>query len=129
VFPVHGKKIRKFILLTIFYMLADSCLSHVDTICDLGVTVDSSFKFDKHVPLITRKVLVRENLLLKCFHSPDHSLLVEALCTYVRPLLEYCCSIWSPRHHYLTDKLEGVQRFFIKRLEGITHEPIIFVSL
>jgi hypothetical protein len=105
------------------YMLADSCLSHVDSIRDLGVTVDSSLKFDKHVSLITRKALVRSCLILKCFRSRDRSLLVKAFCTYVRPLLEYCCSVWSPHHRYLIDKLEGVQRFFTKRLEGLAHEP------
>jgi hypothetical protein len=41
----------------------------------------------------------------------------------VRPLLEYCCSVWSPHHRYLIDKLEGVQRFFTKRLDGLAHEP------
>jgi hypothetical protein len=66
---------------------------------------------------------VRSRLILKCFHSRDRSLLVQAFCTNVRPLLEYCCSVWSPHHHYLIDKLEGVQCFFTKRLEGLAHEP------
>jgi hypothetical protein len=104
-------------------MLADSCLSHVDSIRDLGFTVDSSLKFDKHVSLITRKALVHSCLILKYFRSRSRSLLVKAFCTYVRPLLEHCCSVWSPHHRYLIDKLEGVQRFFTKRLDGLAHEP------
>jgi hypothetical protein len=97
------------------YTLANSCLSHVNLIRDLGVTVDSSLKFDKHVSLITHKALVRSRLILKCFHSRDRLLLVKAFCTYVRPLLEYCCAVWSPHYHYLIDKIEGVQRFFLLR--------------
>ena len=105
------------------YTLASSILSHVDFIRDLGVTVDSNLKFDKHISLITHKALVRSRLILKCFHSHDRSLLVLAFCTYVRPLLEYCCAVWSPHHHNLIDKIEGVQRFFTKRLVGLAHEP------
>ena len=104
------------------YTLASSILSHVDFIRDLGVTVDSNLKFDKHISLIMHKALVRSRLILKCFHSHDRSLLVLAFCTYVRPLLEYCCAVWSPHHLNLIDKIEGVQRFFTKRL-GLTHEP------
>jgi hypothetical protein len=39
----------------------------------------------------------------------------------VCPLLEYCYAIWSPRHHI--DKIEGVQRFFSKRLAELANEP------
>jgi ribonuclease P/MRP protein subunit RPP40 len=105
------------------YMLDNSNLSRVDFIRDLGVTLDSNLKFDKHISLITHKALVRSRLILKCFHSHDRSLLVLAFCTYVRPLLEYCCAVWSPHHLNLIDKIEGVQRFFTKRLVGLTHEP------
>jgi hypothetical protein len=69
------------------YMLASSCLSHVNLVRDLGVTMDSSLKFEKHVSLITHKALVHSRLMLKCFHSHDRLLLVKASCTYVRPCL------------------------------------------
>jgi hypothetical protein len=69
------------------------------------------------------KALVRSRLILKCFHSRDRFLLVKAFFTYVRPLLEYCCAVGSPHYHYLTDKIDGVQHFFTKRLAGLTNEP------
>jgi hypothetical protein len=84
---------------------------------------DSSLKFDKHVSLIMHKALVRSRLILKCFHSRDRLLLVKAFCTYVRPL-----AILSPHYHHLIDKIEGVQRFFTKRLSGLAINFIIFVS-
>jgi len=34
--------------------------------------------------------------------------------TYVRPLLEFACQIWSPKYRYLIDKMESVQRFFTR---------------
>ena len=65
------------------YTLANSYILHVNLIRDLGVTVDSNLKFDKHISLIAHKALVRSRLILKCFHSRDRLLLVKAFCTYV----------------------------------------------
>jgi hypothetical protein len=105
------------------YMMDNHCLSCVDSVRDLGVIIDNRLKFDKHISLITRKALLRSRLILKCFNSRDRSLLVKAYCTYVRPLLEYCNVVWSPHHQYLIDKIEGVQRFFTKRLDGLRNVP------
>jgi ribonuclease P/MRP protein subunit RPP40 len=108
---------------THLYMLNNHSLSYVDSIHDLGVTIDSRLKFDKHISLIVHKASLRSRLILKCFHSRDRSLLVKAFCTYVRPLLEYCSVVWSPHYNYLIDKIEGVQRFFTKKLEGLSNTP------
>ena len=46
-----------------------------------------------------------------------------AFITYVRPLLEYATTVWSP--YTLTDisKIESVQRSFTKRLPGLSNLP------
>ena len=105
------------------YMLNNHSLLYVDSIRDLGVTIDSRLKFDKHISLIVHKASLRSRLILKSFHSRDHSVLVKAFCTYVRPLLEYCSVVWSPHYYYLIDKIEGVQRFFTKKLERLGNTP------
>ena len=43
-------------------------------------------------------------------------ILTKAFLTYVRPILEYCTSIWSPHQSYLIDKIERVQRYFTRRV-------------
>ena len=63
--------------------------AHVDSIRDLGVTVDGHLKFDQHIDSIVHKVMSRAYLILKAIHSRDRSLMVKAYCTYVRPMLEY----------------------------------------
>jgi hypothetical protein len=60
-----------------WYTLANSYLSNVNLIRDLGVSVDSNFKFDKHVSLIARKALVPSRLILKCFNSRNGSYLLK----------------------------------------------------
>ena len=44
---------------------------------------------------------------------------VFAYKTYVLPILEYCCTIWSPSKLGDIDRLEDVQRYFTKRLDGL----------
>jgi hypothetical protein len=64
----------------------------------------------------------RAYLILKAFHSRDRSLMVKAYCTY-RSLLEYCSPEWPPHTHCLIDKIEKVQRFFTKRVDGLWAVP------
>jgi len=56
---------------------------------------------------------------LKTFHSRDRSLLVKTYCTHVRPMLEYCSTVWSPHSICLINRIEKVQRFFAKRIAGL----------
>jgi hypothetical protein len=45
--------------------------------------------------------------------------MLQSYVTYVRPILEYCSSFWSPQCKYLVDEVEKVQRFFTKRIAGL----------
>ena len=47
--------------------------------------------------------------------------LTEAFVTYVRPLVEYCSTLWNPYQINLINKLESVQRSFTKRLAGLSN--------
>jgi hypothetical protein len=38
---------------------------------------------------------------------------------YVRPMLEYACSVWSPHHIAYLREVESVQRRFTKRFPGL----------
>lgn len=97
-------------------------LPSVDSIRDLGITVDNRLKFDKHISLIVHKAMVRCRLILKCFHSRNVSVMLKAYATYVRPILDYCSYVWSPHCKYLIEKVEKVQRFFTKRLTGLQNK-------
>lgn len=104
-----------------------SCRFHIgsedivatDSVSDLGVLIDGCMKFSKHISNIVHKAATRCHLIMKCFLSKDTSTLMKAFKTYVRPLLEYNSSVWSP--HLLRDinSIERVQRRFTKRLRGM----------
>src|SRR6266536_3163363 len=57
-------------------------------------------------------------LIRRCFLTRDHSVLMKAFKTYVRPALEYASAVWSPTYTGLVDTVESVQRRFTKRLFG-----------
>ena len=100
------------------YSLDGNRIVTCDTVRDLGVVIDDSLKFDKHVSLIVHNALSRCKLILKSFSSKHPTLLVRAFNTYVRPTLEYCSPVWSPHYKYLIDKIEHVQQYFTKRIPG-----------
>jgi len=81
----------------------------------LGIYHYTRLKYDQHISLIVHKAYTRAVLILKCFHSRDLSILMQAFSVYVRSLLEFSSQVWSPHHKYLIDKVESVQRFFTKR--------------
>jgi len=94
-------------------------LPSVESVVDLGVTVDKNIKFSEHIGKIVRKASTRCYLIKKCFLSKHTPTLLNAFKTYVRPLLEYNSPIWSP--HLLKDinSIEKVQRRFTKSLRGL----------
>jgi len=67
---------------------------------------------------VVRKGHQRANLILRCFVSQNVNLLVRAFVVYVRPLLEYNSSVWSPSLKRDVTLIEQVQRRFTKRLRG-----------
>jgi len=82
------------------------------------IIVDSSLKFTSHINSIVSKANGRADLIRKCFVSHNPDVMIHAFKVYVRPMLEYAVSVWSPCYNYATDKVESVQRKFTKRLRG-----------
>ena len=73
----------------ITYHLLNISLSPLSTIKNLGFTFNNDLKPLQHVCNIIEVANVHCNLIMKCFHSRGHKLLIKAFKTYVRPILEY----------------------------------------
>jgi len=54
----------------------------------------------------------------RCFLSRNICLLTHAFLVYVRPLVEYNSTLWSPHLKHDINSIESVQRRFTKRLPG-----------
>jgi hypothetical protein len=68
--------------------------------------------------------LMRACLITCSSCSKDSSVLTKAFITYayVRPILEYCSSVWSPIYSTVANisEVEAVQRNFTKFISGLS---------
>ncbi|KAG7295979.1 hypothetical protein JYU34_021071 [Plutella xylostella] len=99
------------------YMLQNQSLTSVSEIRDLGVVHDSKLLFDSHIDSIITKAskalgfLIRSSRPFKCMKT------VKILyCAYVRSHLEYASQIWNPQYDIYIDRLERIQKRFIRYL-------------
>ena len=105
---------------TTAFNISNSPLNVSEFIVDLGVTIDPELKFSNHIIGIVTRAKQRAALIHRCFLSRKICIIVRAFKTYVRPLVEYAPQIWSPYLSSLISLIEGVQRSFTKRLQGLT---------
>jgi len=103
------------------YHIDNVPLPAVYSVTDVGVSYDNNLKFSPHIGHIVSTATLCAKLILKCFQSHDPRLLTRAFCTFVRPILEYCCIIWSPMLKGDIYKIETVQRRFTKCLKGLSN--------
>ena len=105
------------------YHLSGFVVPYSHFVSDLGITIDCNLLFDKHIDNIVSKARNRCKVFLKYFISRDKDTMLKFFITYVRPILEYGSSIWSPTSSSLIAKIEGVQRFFTNKIPTCTFLP------
>lgn len=97
------------------YTMGAYLLKRVQSICDLGVTINSKLGFNDHVGIITAKAFSTLGFIRRhAANFTDVYALKVLYCALVRSILEYAAPIWCP--HYVTHILaiERVQRKFIR---------------
>ena len=95
-------------------------IKQAQIIRDLGVLVEPDLKFINHIHSIIDKANLRSSLVFRSFLSHNSSNLLRAYKTYIRPLLEYASSTWSPSLITQIMALEMVQKKFTKRIPDIS---------
>ena len=88
---------------------------------DLDKTIDYDLRFTSHIHSLVTKANQRSSLILRCFLSRDPANLVRAFKVYIRPLVEYASTTWSPSYVTLITLIEKVQKRFTKRVPGCSH--------
>jgi len=72
-----------------------------------------------HINTIVAKASQRANAILRCFQSRDPCVLLRAFKVYVRSILEFNTTVWSPIQKQDIEAIEKVQRQFTKILFGL----------
>ena len=78
------------------YYLKDVNLDNVDHHKDLGVIVDGHCLFKQHMFYICKKAYCSTNVLFRCFHTANTVALIRCYKSFIRPVLEYCSTVWNP---------------------------------
>ena len=106
---------RKKTIITYNYILDSSSLCKLSEFSDLGVILDTKLTFTDHYNFIVKKA----NKILgfiKRFSRDfcDPYVLKLLYISFVRPVLEYGCVIWAPYYSVHINRLEGIQRRFLR---------------
>lgn len=100
------------------YKLHDKELGRVDQIRDLGVIMDSKLTFIPHIDHIISKSLKQLGFILRVGKPFKRLLTFKVLFnSYVRSRLEFACVVWSPLYKIHSDRIEKVQKKFVKAVE------------
>ena len=92
------------------YSLHEHTLEIVHNSKYLGVTLTSDLTWDMHINSICAKANKSLGFLRRNLKIPAISLKESAYKTFVRPILEYACTVWDPHTQDNINKLEAVQR-------------------
>lgn len=97
------------------YEINGSIIDRVTTINDLGVTIDSKLKFNKHVSVTTAKAFSVLGFIRRNSQAfQDIYTLKTLYCSLVRTILEYAACVWSPYYTTQVLHVEKVQRSFLR---------------
>ena len=106
---------RKHSLFHFGYALGNQQLERVSTIKDLGVLIDTKLTFKDHVAYIVSKASSQLGFLFRFAKKFRDVYCLKALyCSIVRPTLEYSSVVWSPYYQNEVQRIEAIQRKFIR---------------
>ena len=109
---------RKKNLITYNYNLCGHVVSRVDKIRDLGVIVDCKLSFIPHIDTILEKSYKQLGFILRTCKPFQNPFTYKTLYnSYVRSRLEFACAVWMPFYRIHVDRIERIQRKFVRSLE------------
>lgn len=97
------------------YYIGTTPLERVQSICDLGVTLDSKLRFNEHISSVISKAWSALGFIRR--HASmfnDVYALKTLFCALVRSILEYAAPVWSPYHMTHIIRIERVQKWFLR---------------
>ncbi|CAM5105037.1 unnamed protein product [Natator depressus] len=90
---------------------------------DLGVIVESSLKTSTQCAAAVKKANGMLGIIKKGIENKTENILLPLYKSMVRPHLEYCVQMWSPRLQKDTLALEKVQKRATKMIRGLERVP------
>ena len=92
------------------YTMGDSQLTCDSEEKDVGVLFDETLKFKKHINNMISKANSRIGMIKRSFSNVSVKIFKLLYKSLIRPILEYCSSIWSPLYKEQIQEIEKVQK-------------------
>ena len=100
------------------YVLNQAELKLVTSHKDLGVVVDSDLKFHSHVRETAHKAGGLAHNLIRATVCRSPEFMVSLFTMHIRPIIDYCSSVWFTGYLQDIRILEAVQRRWTKQIAG-----------
>lgn len=98
------------------YSINGELLSRVETVRDLGVTLDTRLTFNHHYEEIIANARRQLGFIFKMTNEFDDPLCLKSLyISLVRSVLECASVVWDPYHRTVSVRIESIQRKFVRR--------------
>ena len=86
---------------------------------DLGVVVDTSLKFHLHINSVVCKAAGLAHQILRGTVCRSPAFMVTLFISHIRPMMDYCCTVWNSGYMGDVRKLESVQRRWTREIDGM----------
>lgn len=97
------------------YNIFGTSIERTSCIKDLGVQLDSKLSFQQHISYMVGKASRSLGFLFRVGKEfTDIYCLKNLYCSLVRSTLEYCSPVWNPYYNNAVERIEAVQRRFIR---------------
>ena len=101
------------------YRLSGEYIQLVKCHRDLGVIVDEKLRFHEHVDSVVRKARGLMGCLLRATKCRDQNFMLSLFISHIRPLIDYCSSVWNVGFLGDSRRLESLQRRWSREVEGL----------
>ena len=82
---------------------------------DLGVIMSSTADFKAQIDSIAETVKGLSSWILRSFKSRSRLVMLQLWKSIVIPRLDYCSQLWNPHQTSLINKMEDLQKAYIKK--------------
>lgn len=97
------------------YNMLGVTIVRVNHIKDFAVILDSQLTYHQHVSYTVDKASKALGFIFRVAKNfSDIHCLRSLYCFLVRCILEYCCAVWSPTYCNGVERIESVQRHFLR---------------
>ena len=93
-----------------------------DCFKDLGITFTQDGTFRDHIISVKKKAYRKCGYILRTFENRSAGFMARIFKILVQPYYDYGCQVWSPCDYGSIDLLEGITRFWSKKVPTLAGE-------